>query len=107
MRFPEYRPRRLRKSGLFRRMIQETHLRPDDLTLPLFVRPEKKVKQPIPSMPGHFQLSVDLLVEEVEEAKSLGILGAILFGIPEKKDEAGSEAYAEDGIIQKALRAIK
>jgi len=107
MKFPQYRPRRLRKNGLFRRMIQETHIRPDDLILPLFVRPGKKVKQPIPSMPGHFQFSVDLLIQEVEEAKSLGILGVILFGIPEKKDEVGSEAYAEDGIIQKALRAIK
>jgi porphobilinogen synthase len=107
MRFPQYRPRRLRKDELFRKMIQETHLRPDDLILPLFVRPGKKVRQPIPSMPGHFQLSVDQLIEEVNEAKSLGILGVILFGIPEMKDEVGSEAYAEDGIIQKALRAIK
>jgi porphobilinogen synthase len=107
MRFPQYRPRRLRKDELFRKMIQETHLRPDDLILPLFVRPGKKVRQPIPSMPGHFQLSVDQLIEEVNEAKSLGILGVILFGIPEMKDEVGSEAYTEDGIIQKALRAIK
>jgi len=88
-------------------MIRETHLRPDDLILPLFVRPGKKIKQPISSMPGHFQFSIDLLVKEVEEAKSLGIPGVILFGIPEKKDEMGSEAYAEDGIIQRALRAIK
>jgi porphobilinogen synthase len=88
-------------------MIRETHLRPDDLILPLFVRTGKGVKQPISSMPGHFQLSIDLLIKEVEEAKSLGILGVILFGIPEKKDEIGSEAYAEDGIIQKAVRAIK
>ncbi len=107
MKFPQYRPRRLRKDSLFRRMIQETHLRPDDLILPLFVRPGKRMKQPISSMPGHFQLSIDLLIEEVKEAKSLGILGVILFGIPEKKDEVGSEAYAERGIIQKALRAVK
>jgi porphobilinogen synthase len=107
MNYPEYRPRRLRKDGLFRKMIQETHLRPDNLILPLFVRPGKKVKQPISSMPGHFQLSIDLLIEEVQEAKSLGILGVILFGIPERKDEVGSEAYAKDGIIQKALRAVK
>ncbi len=107
MRFPQYRPRRLRKDDLFRRMIRETHLRPDDLILPLFVRPGKGVKQPISSMPGHFQLSIDLLIKEVEEAKSLGILGVILFGIPEKKDEVGSEAYAENGIIQKALWAVK
>src|SRR4030043_1768452 len=88
-------------------MIRETHLRPDDLILPLFVRPGKGVNQPIFSMPGHSQLSVDLLIKEVEEAKSLGILGVILFGIPETKDEMGTEAYAEDGIIQRALRAIK
>jgi len=88
-------------------MIRETHLRPDDLILPLFVRPGKERRQPISSMPGHFQLSIDLLVKEVEEAKSLGIPGVILFGIPEKKDEMGSEAYAEDGIIQRAVRAIK
>src|SRR4030066_2041401 len=107
MRFPEYRPRRLRKDGLFREMIRETHLRPDDLILPLFVRPGKGVKKSIPSMPGHFQLSIDLLVEEVKEARSLGILGVILFGIPEKKDEIGSQAYAKGGIIQRAVRAIK
>jgi porphobilinogen synthase len=107
MRFPQYRPRRLRKNEMFRRMIRETHLRPDDLILPLFVRPGKERRQPISSMPGHFQLSIDFLVKEVEEAKSLGIPGVILFGIPEKKDEMGSEAYAEDGIIQRAVRAIK
>jgi len=88
-------------------MIRETHLRPDDFILPLFVRPGKRVKQPISSMPGHAQLSIDLLIKEVEKAKSLGILGVILFGIPEKKDKMGSEAYAEDGIIQRAVRTIK
>jgi len=107
MKFPQYRPRRLRKDERFRQIIRETHLRPDDFILPLFVRPGKGVKQPISSMPGHAQLSIDLLIKEVKEAKSLGILGVILFGIPEKKDEMGSEAYAEDGIIQKALKAIK
>ena len=107
MKFPQYRPRRLRKNAIFRRMIRETYLRPDDLILPLFVRPGKGVRQLISSMPGHSQLSIDLLIKEVEEAKSLGILGVILFGIPERKDEMGSEAYAEDGIIQRALRAIK
>jgi len=107
MKFPKYRARRLRKNDLFRRMIRETHLRPDDLILPLFVRPGKDSKQPISSMPGHSQLSIDLLIKEVKEAKSLGIPGVILFGIPQKKDEMGSEAYAEDGIIQKAIRQIK
>src|SRR4030043_1376206 len=107
MKFPQYRPRRLRKDALFRRMIRETPLRPDDLILPLFVRPGKGLKQPISSMPGHFQLSIDLRIKEVKEAKSLGILGVILFGIPEKKDELGSEAYAENGIIQRALRQLR
>lgn len=107
MKFPYYRPRRLRKDESFREMIRETHLRPDDFILPLFVRPGKRVKQPISSMPGHAQLSIDLLIKEAEKAKSLGILGVILFGIPEKKDKMGSEAYAEDGIIQRAVRTIK
>ena len=107
MKFPQYRPRRLRKDDLFRRMVRETHLRPEDLILPLFVRPGRGVRQPISSMPGHFQFSIDLLVQEVEEARSLGIPGVILFGIPEKKDEMGSEAYAQDGIIQRAIRSVK
>jgi porphobilinogen synthase len=88
-------------------MVRETHLRPDDFILPLFVRPGKGVKQDISSMPGHAQLSIDLLIKEAEEAKSLGIPGVILFGIPERKDEMGTEAYAEDGIIQRAVRTIK
>ncbi len=88
-------------------MIRETYLRPDDFILPLFVRPGKGVKKPISSMPGHFQLSIDLLIKEVKEAKSLGILGVILFGIPEKKDELGSEAYSREGIIQRAVRQVK
>lgn len=107
MKFPQYRPRRFRKNEIFRDIIRETHLRPDDFILPLFVRPGKEVKQSISSMPGHFQLSLDLLVKEVKEAKSLGIPGVILFGIPEKKDERGSEAYSKEGIIQRAIREIK
>ena len=107
MRFPYYRPRRLRQTPLLREMIRETHLRPDDFLLPLFVCPGKGVKRPISSMPGQFQLSIDLLIEEVKEAQALGILGVILFGIPEKKDEVASEAYAEEGIIQRAVREIK
>jgi porphobilinogen synthase len=88
-------------------MIRETHLRPDDMILPLFVCPGKSVRRPISSMPGNFQLSIDELIKEVKEAKSLGILGVILFGIPEKKDEVGSEGYSENGIIQRALRSLK
>jgi porphobilinogen synthase len=107
MKFPQYRLRRLRKDDLFRKIIRETHLRPDDLILPLFVRAGKGSRQPISSMPGHFQFSIDLLVKQVKEAKSLGILGVMLFGIPEKKDELGSEAYAENGIIQRAVKQLK
>ncbi|HUL31737.1 MAG TPA: porphobilinogen synthase [Thermodesulfobacteriota bacterium] len=107
MKFPQHRLRRLRKDELFRKIIRETYLRPDDLILPLFVRSGRGSKQPISSMPGHFQFSVDLLVKQVKEAKSLGILGVMLFGIPEKKDELGSEAYAENGIIQRAVRQLK
>jgi len=107
MKFPEYRPRRLRKNEIFRRMIRETHLGPEDLILPLFVCPGKSVRKPILSMPGNFQLSIDQLIEEVKEAKSLGIPGVILFGIPEKKDEVGSQGYAEDGIVQRAIRSVK
>jgi porphobilinogen synthase len=107
MRYPQYRLRRLRKDDLFRRVFRETQLRPDDFILPLFVRPGKGIKQPISSMPGQFQFSVDLLIKEVKEVKSLGIPGVILFGIPEKKDELGTEGYADEGIIQRAVRAIK
>jgi porphobilinogen synthase len=107
MRFPQYRARRLRKGETLRRMVRETHIRPDDLVLPLFVRPGKGVKQVISSMPGQFQLSIDMLVKEVKEAKSLGIPAVVLFGIPDEKDEMGSEGYADDGIVQKAIRALK
>jgi porphobilinogen synthase len=107
MKFPSYRPRRLRKDERFREMIRETHLRPDDMILPLFVCPGKGVRRPISSMPGNFQLSIDELIREVKEARSLGILGVILFGIPEKKDEVGSEGYSENGIIQRALKSLK
>jgi porphobilinogen synthase len=107
MKFPSYRPRRLRKDERFREMVRETHLRPDDMILPLFVCPGKGVRRAISSMPGHFQLSIDELIKEVKEAKSLGIPGVILFGIPEQKDEVGSEGYSENGIIQRALKSLK
>jgi porphobilinogen synthase len=107
MRFPQYRLRRLRKDETIRRMVRETQVTPDDLILPLFVRPGKGVKQGISSMPGQFQLSIDMLINEVKEAKSLGIPAVVLFGIPDQKDEMGSEGYADDGIVQKAIRAVK
>ncbi|MGE5753540.1 MAG: porphobilinogen synthase, partial [Deltaproteobacteria bacterium] len=102
MNFPEYRPRRLRKNELFRRMIRETKLSVDDLIYPLFAAAGKGIRNEVPSMPGVFQWSVENLVEEVKEAASLGIPAVLLFGIPEKKDPLGSDAYSDKGIIQTA-----
>ena len=107
MNFPDYRPRRLRKNTNLRRMVRETTLSVDDLVCPLFVTHGDGVKKPIPSMPGHFQLSVDSLVEETKKIRNLKIPAVILFGIPETKDEEGSGAWVEDGIIQTAVRRIK
>ena len=107
MYFPAYRPRRLRKNENFRRMIRETKLSVDDLVYPLFVTFGKNVKKPINSMPGNFQMSIDHLVKEAQKTKDMGIPAVLLFGIPEKKDEMGSGACAEDGIIQRATREIK
>jgi porphobilinogen synthase len=107
MQFPDYRPRRLRKNENFRRMIRETRLSVDNLIYPLFVVPGTKVKKPITSMPGNFQMSVDHIVREAARMKTLGIPAVLLFGIPEKKDEIASGALAKDGIIQQATREIK
>jgi len=107
MSFPEIRPRRLRRSEAIRRLVRETNLQTDHLVLPLFVRPGKGVRNPIASMPGNFQLSVDELVNDAREAASLGIPAVLLFGIPSKKNAAGTEAYAPEGIVQQALRALK
>ncbi len=107
MLFPDYRPRRLRQSGALRRMIRETSLTVNDLILPLFVIGGRNVKNPIQSMPGHFQLSIDNLLNTAKEAHELGIPAIILFGVPDKKDSLGTQAYAGDGIVQKATRAVK
>ena len=107
MYFPIYRPRRLRKNETLRRMVRETKLSRDDFVYPLFVMHGRKVRNEIGSMPGIAQLSVDLAVQEAQEAFDLGIPAVILFGIPKKKDPRGSEAYARSGIIQQAIRAIK
>lgn len=107
MQYPQYRPRRLRKNPLFRRMIQETRLSVDNLIMPFFVRPGVNVKKPIASMPGNFQLSIDELIKEVKEIKELDIPAILLFGIPKKKDSLASEAYAKDGIIQETVKRIK
>ena len=105
--YPIYRPRRLRANENLRRLVRETYLSVDDLIYPMFVVHGEKVENEISSMPGCFQYSVDKLVTAAKELVSLGIPGTILFGIPESKDALGSEAYADDGIIQQAVRAIK
>ncbi len=107
MYYPDYRPRRLRKNENFRRMIRETKLSVDDLVHPLFTVPGKDIQKPIGSMPGNFQMSVDHLVREVKITRDLGIPAVLLFGIPDRKDELASGAFARDGIIQQAVRRIK
>ncbi|MBW1713394.1 MAG: porphobilinogen synthase [Deltaproteobacteria bacterium] len=107
MYFPEYRARRTRRTETLRRMVRETSLSVDDLIYPLFVVPGSNVKTPISTMPGQYHFSVDRLVDEVAAARDLGIPAVILFGLPETKDEVGSSAYDPQGIIQRALTAIK
>lgn len=107
MLFPDYRPRRLRQNENFRRMIRETRLTVDDLILPLFAIEGKKAKNPIESIPGHFQMSVDNIVKEAKVAGDLGIPAVMLFGIPDTKDALATSAYAKDGIVQRAVKAVK
>ncbi len=104
---PLYRPRRLRANENIRRMVRETKLSPDDFIYPLFVTHGKGVKKEISSMPGNYQQSIDNIVRDCEDIKSLGIPAVILFGIPAHKDEVGSEAYSDEGIVQHAIKAIK
>ncbi len=105
--YPNKRLRRLRYNPLVRDMVRETFVRKEDLIYPMFVCPGKNVKKEVTSMPGVFNFSIDKLVEECKEVADLGIPAIILFGIPEKKDAVGSEAYDDHGIIQRAIRAIK
>ncbi len=107
MEFPTYRPRRLRRTETLRRMVRETRLAVDQLIMPLFVVPGKGIERPIGSMPGVAQLSVDRAVEECRAIAALGIPAVLLFGIPERKDAVGSEAYRDSGVIPQAVRAIK
>ena len=107
MSFPESRPRRLRRSAALRRMVRETTLSPDNFLFPLFVCPGKGVKNEISSLPGQYHFSVDMLAREAEDIAKLGIPSVILFGLPEKKDEVGSEAWHPEGAVQRAVRAIK
>jgi len=107
MRFPLYRPRRLRQNARLRALVRETDLSVDHLLMPLFVREGAKVRKPIGSMPGQFQLSIDQLVLEAGQLAKLGVPGVVLFGIPDKKDEKASGATAANGVIPKAVRALK
>jgi porphobilinogen synthase len=105
--YPIARPRRLRLAPTLRSMLRETHLAPDDFISPLFVRHGKNVKQEIASMPGMYQWSVDNAAKECQELFSLDIPAVILFGIPKEKDPIGLENFAEDGVVQQAIKAIK
>jgi porphobilinogen synthase len=107
MTFPANRMRRMRRSEPLRALVRETVLEPGDLIYPLFICPGKGVRNPVGSMPGVFNLSVDEAVREAEEAAQLGIGGLLLFGLPEAKDEQGTGAWEENGIVQQALRALE
>ena len=107
MPFPIHRPRRLRRTEALRGFVRETRLSVRSLIYPLFVCPGTQVKSEIKSMPGNYRWSIDLLVEECRSAYDLGIPAVILFGIPESKDETGTGAYDPDGIVQRAVRAVK
>ena len=105
--FPDYRPRRLRQSDALRRMIRETLVTANDLILPLFAVSGKGVKNPIPSMPGQHQLSIDNLIRTAKRAFDLGIPAIMLFGVPDRKDARGTQAYAQSGIVQTAVQSVK
>jgi porphobilinogen synthase len=107
MQFPEYRPRRMRRTESLRRLVRETLLTVDALIYPLFVIPGKRERKPIASMPGQAQVSVDEAVAEAQACRELGIPAVILFGVPDKKDAVGSEAWNDDGLVQRATREIK
>jgi porphobilinogen synthase len=107
MAFPTHRPRRLRRSPVLRDMVRETTLAPSDFIYPLFVVEGRDVRRPVASMPGIFNLSLEHAVAEAEQAKKLGVPSVILFGIPDHKDARGTQGYARDGIVQRAIRAIK
>ena len=105
--FPDIRPRRLRRTEALRRLVRETHLVADQLVLPLFVRSGANVRQPVQSMPGVDQTSVDEMLRDAERAAAAGVGGVLLFGIPDRKDATGSAAWDDDGPVQRAVRALK
>ena len=107
MSYPAQRMRRLRKNETVRRMVRESRLEPADLILPLFAVPGSGIRKEIKALPGNYHLSVDAIVEEAKRARDLGIAAVILFGIPENRDESAAEAYAADGVVQRAIMALK
>src|ERR1700678_3301775 len=107
MEFPVTRLRRLRRTEAMRSLVREVHLQPGALIYPLFICPGEGVRREVSSMPGVYNLSIDEAMKEVEEAVQLGLAGLLLFGLPAVKDEEGSGAWAEDGIVQQALRAFR
>ncbi|MGA7564214.1 MAG: porphobilinogen synthase [Desulfobaccales bacterium] len=102
-----FRPRRLRRQETLRKMVQETHLRREDFIYPMFAAPGQGVRQAVDAMPGVFRLSVDQLVKEAREVADLGLPAVLLFGVPQKKDETGSEAASPKGAVQQAVRRLK
>ena len=107
MAYPVTRLRRLRRNEQLRSLVRETRLSPQSFVYPLFVCPGEGVRKPVGSMPGVFNLSIDELIKEAQEAQSLGVPAVILFGLPEQKDTSASGAWKDDGIVQRATRAIK
>lgn len=107
MRLPWRRPRRLRRTEALRDMVRETRLAPADFIMPFFVRSGEKIKIPIRAMPGNFQVSPDVLLDEIKAPMECGVPAILLFGVPDRKDPVGSEGYADDGIIQRAVRSVK
>ena len=105
--FPEYRPRRLRRSAALRRLVAETRLSPRQLVLPLFARPGRKLRRPVASMPGVFQLSPDELLKEAAAAHAGGVSAVLLFGVPDRKDDKASGAYSRRGIVPETIRLLK
>jgi porphobilinogen synthase len=107
MKFPQYRPRRLRRTATLRSLVRETTVNVADLIQPYFVTTGQGVRRPVSSMPGVFNTSIDELIEDARAAADLGIHAVLLFGIPDDKDERGSSGFADDGIVQQAVRALK
>ncbi|HJP61284.1 MAG TPA: porphobilinogen synthase [Gemmatimonadaceae bacterium] len=106
-RFPQYRPRRLRRTAALRNLVRETHLSPSQLVLPMFVRDGKKLRRPVEAMPGVNQTSVDEMLRDAEAAAKAGVGGVILFGVPEAKDATGTAAWDDKGAVQLGVRALK